>query len=363
MSIKNMSIKKMAAAALSGLFLTSTALADTSGTPAISDTPDTNSCSGKLVFNNFDETIKGGEAHIKPLDEVSLTLKCAKRFSLAASGDFTSSKFGDYQNMRRERLALTYKAGDLSNPLEITAGFLGEQRKFKAIFTAPGQRPSVGFERSMIVNKIDNPDLVGISLKKSFALQDGWKVKLKGSAFGVFNQNEKPVNIMQDRANSKNLSFTGSSTFSKKGVSFGVEGGKIQNGVLGDAPETFVGVYGQYKTAPTPNTVWKSGFEIIYMDNFKNQSDVNKTLSVAYSNIEWKPKSAENIALWSQIGANFDSLDTDKIFLETGGRWTVIKREGLSIFVFAAVDLAKELGDTQKTQWDRQIGLRMVHEF
>lgn len=316
-------------------------------------TPD--NISGRITLNNFSETI--GNANFKPLQETDLYFSCGDRLSANITGDFTSSDDLDYSGSRREQLSLSYKAGDLHSPLIVTGGYLGEQRYFEAIFASPGKRPDVEFEETLYASRIDNPELIGVSLQKTFSLQNDWKLHLNGSSYAVLEQNKTPSGLAEDRANSTTPSYHGKMKLTHDKVSLGAEAGKTENGVLGNSPEEFVGFFAQYKTKLANNVLFTNTAETLHFNNFNNQSGAKKRLTVASSNIEWQPKT--NIALWGQLGINSDSLlEENQTFIEVGGRYDyeISSSTKLSAFVAADKELNSEIKGTQ-------IGMRLEHGF
>ena len=345
----------MAGAVLSDIFAVSSSMA-----PA----PEEESkITGHVTLNNFWEKVGDGNAY-KPLNEVVYSLSCGERLGFQASGDFENNGAFDYGGMRREQLFATYKVGDISSPLSITGGYLGEHRKFEGLSANSAGQPFVGFEQTLFAKRIDNPDLFGVILNKDFSLGDQWKLAAKGSAFGVFEQNDNPANLPEDRANSTTPSWHAKAKFSHDKLSFGAEGGRTENGVIGEEPETYIGAFAQHNTPLTDTLNWKNTAETIYFDNLDNKGDVTGYFNTASSNLEWQPSNLKDVTLWGHVGSNFGSaLEEDELFAGVGGRWDMYKKDDLTVSAFAAADVEKELGGDKNCEIGRQVGMRVSYGF
>lgn len=357
-----MSQKTMVAAALSSAMTIAHSFAIAQQTPQ-ENACSSDSLSGKIVLHNFKEQTQSGAKEFKPLSETALSIQCGDRWIAEFDGDFMVPETFGYEDIRREKASITYKAGDLSAPISFTAGYLGEIRKLEGMFGAAGRRPDVGLGENLIAYKIDNPSLLGLIVKKSIPVQDGI-LSLESAIFGVADQEKNPLSLPEDRANSTTPSYYGKAKIVQGGLSYGIEGGRVQHGVMGNTPEDYVGIFGKY-TKNLGNTVkWTSTAETLRFENFKNQDGVTRSTSVAYSNLEWTPEALQNLSLWGQIGGRFSPDEVDQGFTEIGARLDMIKTNQTLLSAIFAMDRGKPLeDDNRKSEWGQQVGVTLEHSF
>jgi hypothetical protein len=318
--------------------------------------------SGEISFNFIQETLKSGDLNLNPTNELATKIQCGNHWSINSSLDFNSAEAFQFNGGRMESLNLTYQS---DNNWGITAGLLGELRLPEVFMGAPGGRPDIAARQSLYAERIDNNHLVGVVVQKEFNLQNNWSFNLDVSTFRATTP-KRNISKHEDRGNTKDFSYTLKGSFERKSnggsISFGAETGRIQHGYLGTANENYVGVFGRFNTHLTDNLLWTNSVEQLYFENYFNEMGKDRRLTVAFSDLQWKPNLNNRLTLWGQVGFNNDNIKNDAAFVEFGSRYDLIRSERGELSFIAALDLEKNI-DTRKLDWGSQIGLKANIRF
>jgi hypothetical protein len=310
-------------------------------------------CSGKVVFNDVEESLNDGDIKFKPLQERVFQMDC-KRWGVTIAGDIQGSESED--PVRREDAYLSYSTENWRADI----GYLGEERFLRGLFSAPGKRPSLFADQSLISVHLDNPDARGVKISGGFG--DGLHTEL--AVMSTPDPNQDPAGFSSDRANSSKPSFTALLSRTNGDFTFGFEGGRIENGVLGDAPERYSAIFAHTVEHVSHDLTWRTAGEVYHADNAGNQEGVQNTISVLYTNLEHQ--FSPSVSTWVQVGTEqVTQNDYSADHVEVGARYDHLSSKTLRASVFGAAGARRteDQDHAAQTREGWQAGLQMTYNF
>ena len=343
--------------ALTSLFTTNASAEENNCTPE--------NVSASVNLNYLQESLNGGKAQFNPLREAVTRIDCGDKWSLNLHGDIKTNDAFDFDGMRIEKASLTYRPTD---DVSIEVGKIGESRHFRGQLKAgsAGRANLTHGDTGQLryLNHVETG--VGMSASYSPKLGESWKGKFDGTILRALKQKPR-ANFTDDRANSTKLSHFWNAEFSdtkgKIRPYFGIQAGQVQNGLQGNAVETYVAPYAGAKADLRDNLTASAVGQLGFFKNSQNQKGNDESAASIYADLQWKPEKLDGVTAWIGSGATFDENINDAWHGEAGLRKDFAIGNG-RLSLYGSGGWKEDIsGDDKQGKPAWQIGARFFKQF